>query len=281
MQDETLQTVGEEISLKDMMHSFKRNWKRVVFCGVAGLLLSSAYVIVAPREYGAIWQMKMAQINNNNNNNNNNSNSNSNSNGLGNIEEPAALIERLRFSTAYPGEVQQQCGMRNDEEVGAYLNKKLEVQAIKNLTKLAQFKYLADSPAQAKQCAEAIVTMIMVQQRSLIEESLAGRQAQLNNYQAALTEEQRKLEKKEKSELVIFNYLAKRDRLSWLRSRIDALQEEALLSQMHPSKLIAPISVSSKPISPKVGLGLLLGISLGLMLGVLYALGREVWRKTV
>ena len=277
MQDETLQTAGEEISLKDIVHFFKRNWKRIVFCGVAGLLLSSAYVIVAPREYGAIWQMKMAQINNNINSNNNNSNSN----GLGNIEEPAALIERLRFSTAYPGEVQQQCGMRNDEEVGAYLNKKLEVQAIKNLTELAQFKYLADSPAQAKQCAEAIVTMIMVQQRSLIEESLAGRQAQLNNYQAALTEEQRKLEKKEKSELVIFNYLAKRDRLSWLRSRIDALQEEALLSQMHPSKLIAPISVSSKPISPKVGLGLLLGISLGLMLGVLYALGREVWRKTV
>lgn len=267
MQDEALQTQGEEISLKDMVYSFKANWKRIVFFGVAGLLISSAYVLVAPREYVAAWQMQMAQVSNNNS--------------LNNSEEPAALIERLRFSTAYPVEVQQKCGMQNDEEVGAYLNKKLEVQVIKNLTKLVQFKYRANSPVQAKQCAEAIVTMIMVQQHSLIEENLAGRQAQLVHYQIALTEEQRKLEKKEKSELVIFSYLAKLDKLSWLRSRIDALQEEALLSQMHPSKLIAPISVPSKPISPKVGLMLLLGISLGLMLGVLYALGREVWRKTV
>ena len=279
MQDETLQTVGEEISLKDMMHSFKRNWKRVVFCGVAGLLLSSAYVIVAPREYGAIWQMQMAQINNSNSSSNSSSSSSSSSS-LSNIEEPAALIERLRFSPTYPVETLQQCGMQKDEEVDAYLNKKLEVQTIKNLTKLVQFKYLANSPAQAKQCAEAIVTMIATQQRSLIEESLAGRQAQLVNYQATLMEEQRKLEKKEKSELVIFSYLAKREKLNWLRSRIDALQEEASLSQMHPSKLTAPISVPSKPISPKVRLVLLFGISLGLMLGVLYALGREVWRKT-
>lgn len=260
MQNENPQTAGDEISLKDIADFLKCNWKLIVLCGVAGLLISSAYVILAPKNYEARWQMQMAQFNN------------------GNSEEPIALIERLRSSSTYPVEVQQHCGMPENGEFGDYLNKKLEVQVIKNLTKAVQFKFRSTKPAQAKQCAEAIVTMVMAQQRSLIEESLAGRQTQLAQYQLALTEEQRQLEKIKKSELG-FGYLARLDKLSWLRTRIDALQEEALLSQMHPAKLIAPIYAPSKPISRNAGLALLLGMSLGLMLGVLYALGREGWRK--
>ena len=261
MQNENSQTASDEISLKDIVDFLKRNWKLIVLCGVAGLLISSAYIIRAPKNYEARWQMQMAQFNNSNS------------------EEPVALIERLRSSTTYPVEVQQHCGMPENGEFGDYLNKKLEVQVIKNLTKAVQFKFRAANPEQAKQCAEAIVAMVMAQQRSLIEESLAGRHAQLAQYQLALTEEQRQLEKIKKSELGNFGYLAKLDKLSWLRTRIDALQEEALLSQKRPAKLIAPIYAPSKPILPRLGLVLLLGLSLGLMLGMLYALGREGLRK--
>ena len=67
MQDETLQTTDVEISLKDLVDFIKGNWKRVVLCGIAGLLFSSAYVILAPKEYGAIWQMEMAQVSNSSN----------------------------------------------------------------------------------------------------------------------------------------------------------------------------------------------------------------------
>lgn len=261
MQNENPQTAGDEISLKDIVDFLKRNWKLIVFCGVTGLLISSAYVILAPKKYEARWQMQMAQFSNTN------------------IEEPVALIERLRSPTAYPVEVRQHCGMPENGEFGDYLNNKLEVQVIKNLTKRVQFKFRAANHEQAKQCAETIVAMVMAQQRSLIEESLAGRQVQLAQYQLALTEEQKQLEKIKKSDLGNFGYLAKLDKLSWLRTRIDALQEEALLSQMHPAKLMAPIYAPSKPIPHKTGLVLLLGMSLGFMLGVLYALGREVWRK--
>lgn len=98
-------------------------------------------------------------------------------------------------------------------------------------------------------------------------------------YQQALREEQQQLDKIKKSELDYFAYLAKLDKLSWLRTRIDVLQEEVLLSQLHPAKLIAPIYVPNKPVSLKVGLVLRLGLALGLMLGLLYTLGREGWRK--
>ena len=265
MQNEKTQTEGEEISLKDIVDFLKRNKKLIVLCGFAGLLISSAYVILPPKNYEASWQMQVAQFSS------------------GNSEEPAALVQRLRSPTAYTVEVQQQCGMPDNGEYGDYLNKKLEVKTIKDVANGIEMKFHSESPAQAMQCADAVVKMIMAQQRSLIEERLAERlavrQAQLAQYQSALAEEQRQLEKTNKSVLGNLDFLAKLDKLRWLRTRIDALQEEALLSQTHPAKLIAPIYAPGKPIPRKEKQVLLLGISLGLMLGVLYALGREGWRK--
>jgi LPS O-antigen subunit length determinant protein (WzzB/FepE family) len=262
MQNEILQSTDNEISMKDIAKFVKCNLKLIIGCGIAALLISSSYVILAPKQYEARWQMQMAQFSNNSN-----------------IEEPAALVERLRSPTAYTTEVQQHCGMPANGEFGDYLDKRLDVQTIKNMTTAVSMKYRGESPLQAKQCAESIVSMIITQQRSLIEEQLAGRQAQLVRYQQTLTEEQRQLEKLNKSELGSLDFLARSDKLRWLRSRIDELQEESLLSRMHPAKLISPIYMPSNPISPKVGLVLPSWILMGLMLGILFALGREVWRK--
>lgn len=203
------------------------------------------------------------------------SNSNSSS-----IEEPVALIQRLRAPTVYPMEVQQSCGTPEGVEFGDYLDGKLKVDAIKGVANAVEMVVSSPSPDQARKCAEGIFAMLVAQQRDLIEERLAGRKEQLLQYQQALQEELQYLEKIKKSELVNLGYLAKLDKLGWLRIRIDVLQEEALLSKRHPAKLIAPIYVPNKPVLKRVGLVLLLGMMFGLMLGVLYALGREGWRKT-
>ena len=266
MQDEKLQTAGEEISLKDIVDFLKGNWKRIALLGMVGLLSSAAYIALTPapeKKFEATWQMQMAQF------------SNSNS------EEPAALIQRLRSPTAYPVEVQRTCGMPEDGEFSDYLGGKLEIHPTKDVPTAVDMKLYAANPAQAKQCAEAIATMIMAQQRSLIEERTADRQAQLVKYQQSLAEEQRQMEMNKKFELGNLSYLAKLDKLSWLRGKIDTLQEEVSLLQKHPTKLIAPIYVPSKPIpTPSKTVKVLLFSTLfGLLLGVLYALGREAWRK--
>lgn len=269
MQNEKLQTDG--ISLKDIVDLLKRNRRLIVIWGFVGLLFSAAYVALTPKKYEARWQLQMAQIVN--------SSSNSYSYSYSNIEESSALAQRLRTSTTYPVEVQQSCSMPENGEVGDYLDGALKVEAVKNVANAVDMKVGAPSLDQAKKCAEAIVAMIVAQQSSLIEERFAGRQAQLEQYRRALREEQQQLETIKKSELGNFGYLAQLDKLSWLRGRIDALQEEAMLSQKHPAKLIAPMYVPSKPVSSKAGLVLLLGVSLGLMLGVLYALVWDGWRK--
>lgn len=268
MQDEKLQTAGEEISLKDIVDFLKGNWKRIALLGMVGLLSAAAYIALIPapeKKYEATWQIQMAQF------------SKSNS------EEPAALVQRLRSPTAYPVEVQRSCGMPEDGEFSDYLGGKLEIHRIKDVPTTVDMKLYAANPSQAKQCAEAIVTMIMAQQRGLIEERLAGYQEQVVQHQQSLAQEQQQLEKIKMSTLSKVGYWARLDKLSWLRSQIGALQEEIFLSRRYPAKLTAPIYVPSKPIPTpsKAMKALPLGTLFGLMLGVLYALGREAWRKSV
>lgn len=269
-----MQTEGNEFGLVEAIAFLKNNRKSIILGGLVGLLISVAYVVLTPKKYEARWQVQMANFGISKVSNNI---SNKDSNNVS--EDPAALIQRLRTPTAYTAEVQQTCGMPTNGEYGDYLNGSLKVIAVKNVANAVEMTLTSPSPESARKCAEAIVAMIVAQQRSQIEESLAGRQAQAAEYQQALLEEQQQLEKIKKSELGNFGYLARLDKLSWLRARIDELHEEALQSQMHPAKLVAPIYVPSKPVSPKLAPALLLGVLLGMMLGLLYAIGREVWRK--
>lgn len=261
MQDNEMRTAGDAVGLKEIAGFLKRNQRLITLFGAAGLLLCSAYAFLAPKKYEATWQIKMAQFDD------------------ANGEEVAVLIQRLRLPTAYPAEVQQHCGMPEDREFGDYLGGKLEIQQLKDATAVVGMRFRAASPALARQCAEDIVTMVVAQQRGVIDERLIGRQAQLERYQQAFTEELRQLERIKSPELGSFSYLARLDKLSWLRTRIDALQQTISLSQLRPARLVSPIYTSSKPVSPKIGLVLPLGLLLGLMLGTLYALAREGWRK--
>jgi LPS O-antigen subunit length determinant protein (WzzB/FepE family) len=261
MQNEDQLVEKNEISMIDIRHFIRRNKWRIVFGGAAGMLLATAFVLITPNRYEVSLQLQMAQF------------------GSGNGEEPAALTQRLRMPTAYSVDTQQSCGVQVDGDTKDYLNGIVKMDTVKTVPNLIEMKVRGPSPVQAKQCAEAIFSMIVAQQHGLIEDRLAGRQVQLAQYQQALQAEQQQLKTIKQTELGNISYLTKLDKLSWLRTRIDALQEEAFLSQMHPAKLISPPYVPSKPVSPRVGMLLALGILLGLMLGVLYAVGRDGWRK--
>ena len=273
VQNEEVWMANDELSLKNIVDVIKRNQRLIIFLGIAGLLLSTAYIVLTPSKYEAHLQMQMAQFVKPH------SAASLTFDYNGSVEEPVILIQRLRAPTTYPVEVQQSCGLFEGQEFGDYLDGTLKVDVIKSVVNVVEMKVHASSPEQARKCLEAIVAMIITQQRGLIEDRLSGHQALRAQYQKALQEERQQLERITKSEFSNFAYLARLDKLSLLRTRVDALQEEVLLSQMYPTKLIAPIYVSSKSVSPKVGLVLLCGLTLGLMLGLLFALGREGWRR--
>lgn len=261
MEQKLKQQDMDVITLKVAIKFLQRNGFKLMIGGLCGAALAMYYIMATPQSYEARWQMLMAQM------------------VVSNSEDPAALVQRLRPSSTYTAEVLNHCGKTGEEEVEEYLDKTLQVQIVKNVPNSVEFKLRAASVEQVKACSNAIVGMVIAQQREIINERLAGKQEQLAQYQQALKDEMRQLEKLKKTELGNFGYLAMLDKLTWLRARIDGLQEELFLSQKHPAKLNAPIQVSRKPVSPKVSLIWALGLLLGLMTGLLYAIAREVWRK--
>lgn len=266
MSSETSQTEITEISLRDVM-DFLVCYRRLIALWVlCGLVMASVYLVLKPRKFEARWHVQMAQFINSNNT-------------ISNIEEPAALVQRLRIPTAYSAEVTMSCGMAEDGEFGDYLGGALKMEAMKNSNNWADLKVIAASPDQAKECAEKIANMIAVQQVSLIKERLVGIKEQLDQYKIALKEEQQELEKLKIFEASTFGYLVKFDKLSWLRQRIDALQAALSQSQMRPTKLVSPVYAPNKPVPRKAALMLSFGIAFGMLLGLLNALFVKMWRR--
>lgn len=189
------------------------------------------------------------------------------------------MIQRLRSPTVYASEVKQSCGMPGNGEFGDYLGGILIVNSFKNLANSIDMKVIASSPEEAKRCADSLVTMIVAQQRSLIEERLSGRQELMREMQQVLKREQLFSLKIKNLQIGNFEHFAKLNRINTLLMRIDALHEEILMSEKFPTKLLSPMYVSSKPVSPRINVVIIFGMALSLLLGVLYAMGREGWSK--
>ena len=263
-----------EVSLKDIVNFFKVNGKFIAAVAAATFLLSVAYVQLAPKKYEAIALLQMARLQNSN---------------VGlksvegpisrNIESPASLAERLRYPASYSGATLQQCGVADTEALGEYLGGMLKVRALRPMPDVLEIKIRDLTQEAAKQCAEAIVQMIGTQQHDLVESDLSGVGENLARKRQALAEELRQLKSIGNAQTGNFGYLARLDKLSALRTSIDALQEEISFARRNPAKLSAPIYAPAGPVWPKVRLSLLFGLLIGVLLGVLLALAKSAWRR--
>ena len=256
MQNKDVLVANDAISIKDTLYFIIQNKKLIIFCSLTGLLFASVYLLLLPKLFEATWQIQMAT----------------------GSEDPVVLMVRLRTPTTYPAGVQHRCDMP-DGEWEDYLGGKLKVTVDKKLPNTLSMKLYDGSLDQVKNCSEALVAMIVEQQRNLIEEKLVGTKEMFQINQQRLQREMKLFEDLKRNDNGSLKYLAKLEYINSLNARIDALQEEILSSQLHPAKLISPIYVPNKPLTPKTGLWLIFGAGLGLMLGLLYALGRDWWRK--
>lgn len=259
MENEIVQTTSDEISLREIMTFFKRNQRFILLCGIAGLFLSAGYLMQRPKVYEASWQIELAR----------------------NSENTNALIERLSLPTTYSIGVQHSCGISEGEIFGDYLGGKLKVELVKKVANVVEMKVSDTSQAQVKACAESIVAMIIEQQKKLIDAKLAGQKELIPVTQQKLQRDMKLFEDLKRNGNGSLKYLAKLEYINALNTHLDALQEEVLMSQLYPAKLIAPIYAPDKPRSPKLALWVLVGLTLGLLLGMFYALARDFWRSAV
>lgn len=257
MRNEMQQSANDEISLKDIIDFFRRNFKLIIFFGGVGLILSILYLTIKPVIYEAKWQMQMAL----------------------NSEDPVSLIQRLRMPTTYTLMVRQRCGMPENGEFREFLDGILKLEAVKNVTGQVELKVFAPNAERAKKCAESVAELIETQQRDLIEYKLQGRDELLAMLQATLNKEIALYGGLNKYEIGSLKYIAKLERISGLNTRIDNLKEELLMSQKHPAKLISPIYVPSTPVQSRTNLIVSLGLLTGILMGILFASSREWWLR--
>lgn len=272
MQEMTRVPPESAYGLKSLVEFAVQSKWFILFWGVLGLLLSIGYLYFAPKVYESKSQIRMAKF------------VSSISEGektstIGrryvNSETIATLMQRLRYVSTYPDGVLKHCGMEKTAVQADYLGGALQARPISGMENNLELIFRGGSPELAKECMEAVVSMIAEQQSQLIEDSVAGVRDLLKEYNEELRMV-RSEEKKTKGEWRGTS-LGGDDRAESLVEKIDGLREELVLAQKQPTKLLAPIVSSPTPASPVPARTIMLGIGLGLIFGLVLAWIKKEW----
>lgn len=260
-QSEARTDLNGEISLVDIICFFRQSWGLITVFGVLGLALSATYVLAKPAQCEATLRIKMAQ-----------------EDGSRYIETPAELVERLKFPTVYTVDALRKCGVAEGDDVGLYMDGRVKASVIGGVADVIDIKLNSNKPDDAKSCANALLNMISAQQQKMIEDVLKGKQEQLNRIKESLANEEKRLDRIRQGEIGAIAHLASLVRLTSLSSGIDHLSDEIWYAKLHPTKLVSPIYVSTRP-TPKMPMIVWLNAFAGLALGVVLAVLRNHYRR--
>ena len=264
-----------EISLIDILRFLKDVYKTIFIAGLAGLIVSVAYIYVIPNRYEATAQIAMAQIGVANNNNNNNNN---NLNPLGiNIEEPALLIARFSSPTSFNSEEITACGFEDKPDSAAALAKAIKLVPVKGVMNMVELKTFGASPDAAKTCANAIFDLAKKTQAQIIAPYIKEAKSKLAENEERINGAKELMSRSDKGGAAMSAaYLLSRDEIRYLLNEISGLKNILTSDQDRATRLVAPIYVSDVPISPKKGIALAAGLFSGLFLGLMVALARQM-----
>ena len=258
----------QEISIIDILRLLKRAWKTIAIAGLAGIVLSIAYLAITPKQYEATAQIVMAQIGTANNN--------INPQGI-NIEEPALLVSRMSLPTSFTPQTMAACGLADISNSGATLVKGIKLAPAKGVANVVELKTFGPSQEVALTCANAIFELIKTTQSQILMPYIEEAKIKLADDEVRLAKAKDLVARADKSGSVMSAaYLSTRDEIRYLLDEITALKNVVTSNQNRMTHLVAPIYVSDLPISPKKRMALSGGLFGGFFLGLLIALARQM-----
>lgn len=260
-QKEVKADMDEGIGLADIISFFRQSWKLIMVFGVCGLALTATYVLVVPAQYEATFQIKMATYGNSSN-----------------IESPAELINRLKFSTTYSSSVLRECGVAEGED-GHFMEERVKASVVRGVPETIEIKLRSNKPEGAKSCANALVSMISFQQQEMLVEMQKQKQEQLDRIKEELADEEKQFNRAKQGGDGLFAGLVTLVNLTSLRAGMDRLKNEIMSTKSNPTKLVFPVSAPQYPVYPKVSMMVSLGAFVGLLFGVIFAALRNQYRR--
>jgi capsular polysaccharide biosynthesis protein len=260
-----------EISLLDTLLFLKKTYKTILLFVVFGLLSAVLYISVTPKIYEASAQIYMAQIGN--------ASANPNFSGT-NIEEPQALISRLSTPSSFPDQVIQGCNSPGKSANGLQITNLVKFSLPKGVANIVELKTTGTSPKIAIACANAIFDLIEKTQAQLLAPYIEEIKIKLADDEIRLQKAKELMGKSDKlGQTASAIYLSTRDEIRYLLDEIATLKNILSPKSNRTTRLVAPIYVSDKPISPNKRIVLLVGLIGGLCLGVLIPLVCKIMLK--
>ena len=263
------QASEDEISLKDIVNFIQESWKTILVTTFLGLLGALVYVWLTPKSYEGVMQVQMSQLAAGNS---------SNVSPLGvNIEEPAVLIARFKMPSTFDETNIQACSLSGKQNAAEKLVKKINASQLKGNNTVLEVKIESRSTEEVKQCLESLFEKIKVTQKAIKEPFLEEARQKITVYESKLKEAKSVIARADKSNSALSAvYLSTRDEVRQLTDQIMDLNDFISAGENRRAKLISPIYVSDRPVSPKKLIGLLVGLLGGIFLGILWTLGRRV-----
>ncbi len=266
----------DEISLFDIFLFFKNAYQFILSFALLGFVGAVSYLWTVPKQYEGSGQIKMAQIANVNDKINNN-----NINPLGtDIEEPQALIARMKLPTSFTKETITLCGLAEEKDAGALLANKAKLTIPKGLSGSVDLEIRDASKEVAEACANAIYEFVKMSQAQLIAPYVEEASKKLIIEKERLSRATEFIARADKSGSGVSGaYLATRDEIRYLVDQISTLQAVINGNESRAARLVAPIYVKDQPVFPQKRNSLLLGLLLGGFLGLLLAVARKWYRS--
>ncbi len=267
MSDQSLSPIPqEEISLREIIDFFVENWRVIILAGVFGMLGAAVFSWLAPNQYKATAQIKMAQI------------------GFdplqpSNIEDPNALLARMKMPSTYDTNSISMCGQNDEKNSAELISKNVKIIIPKGTTKIIELEVHGGNPERAIGCAQVIYEGIKKTQSAMALTIIEEAKSKITKYNDRLQSAQTYIANLDGSASYFSGaYLLTRDEIKLLKDEIFRLNDLIVSAGTRQTELVSPIYASQQKFSPSRSMSLLMGFMAGLLAGIFLIIGNRTYR---
>lgn len=258
------QELGDnKINIWELIEHLKSGWRWLVSSSAAGLFGAIGFLILMPAKYEALALIQPATI------------------GMApvmTVESVAQTLERMKLVTFYNDEMVKACQVKSVKD----LAEGVKSGVVKNNT-LLSVSYRANSADIAKLCVAKIVGQLTQIQSDISAPLIQELEGQLASTKRQIDDMERLLVLSDKTLSFPLNeamfLVMKREELAKLQKLYREQRIQLTSPFTQPVKLLEPIYVSEKPVSPQKMLTVFGGLIGGLFVGLLAFLVNRGWHR--
>ncbi len=250
------------LSLKEFLRTIRKSWITILIFAIIGLITALVYLQFVPNSYLATAQVQLSQIRGANYE-------------WSNLEDPNLLLARMKSPTSFSDKSLVACQYASRFE----MVKNVQLSLVKALPPSVEISVKNLSPTLSISCAEAVVEDLKNYEEDLVGKKIVQYKEWLEYYSAKMNKLKKdyRLLPAYQGAIASVDEIAARDQIKWITEKVLSLDGVIRFADEGAGRLLSPIFVSPKPVSPKSLIIEIAGFLLGLMIGLFVGIFRNVY----